>query len=272
VSFLILILGVALAPSGLSSTLSLAVVLIALGSIQVALVGHDAGHEAVFTSHRANARLGRLCWSFVLGISFWYWNDRHTRHHAHPNELASDPDVQWDHGLALLPLLAFTFRIEGWRFVLRQPRGLQRNVELLLLGIGTSAWLLPTIAHGWSWLITVFAAQVLAGLYLALVVAPNHIGMPTWPSSSSLTFLDQQVRSSRNVAPGPLCDFLFGGLNYQIEHHLFPMMPRNHFATARELVRPFCEERGLPYAELGVLEVFRLVWHEAPRVGRRARI
>jgi fatty acid desaturase len=241
----------------------------ALGSVQVALVGHDAGHLAVFTTRRANARLCRLCWSLVLGINFWYWNDRHTRHHARPNDLARDPDVQWDYGPAFLPLLAFTFRIEGWRFVLRSPRGLQRSAELFLLGIGTIAWLLPALVHGWSWLITVFAAQVLAGLYLALVVAPNHIGMPTWRSDNSLTFLEQQVLSSRNVAPSPLCDFLFGGLNYQIEHHLFPMMPRNHFAAAAALVRPFCAERGLPYTELGVLAVFRLVWQEAPRQGHQ---
>jgi len=268
VSFLVLILGVALALSRFSVGLPLAAALIALGSVQVALVGHDAGHLAVFTSRRANAHLGRLCWSLVLGISFWYWNDRHTRHHARPNDVARDPDVQWDYGPAFLPLLAFTFRIEGWRFVLRHPRGPQRRAELLLLGIGTTAWLLPAVVHGWSWLITVFAAQALAGMYLALVVAPNHIGMPMWRSNTSLTFLEQQVLSSRNVVPSPLCNFFFGGLNYQIEHHLFPMMPRNHFAAARALVRPFCAERGLPYTELGVSAVFRLVWQQAPRLGQ----
>jgi fatty acid desaturase len=104
---------------------------------------------------------------------------------------------------------------------------------------------------------------VLAGLYLALVVAPNHIGMPMWQSGSSQTFVEQQVVSSRNVAAGLLCDFLFGGLNYQIEHHLFPSMPRNHFADAAALVRPFCAERGLPYTEIGASAVFRLVWQEA---------
>jgi len=59
--------------------------------------------------------------------------------------------------------------------------------------------------------------------------------------------------------------------NYQIEHHLFPSMPRNHFAAAAALVRPYCAKRGLPYRELVVLAVFRPVWHESPRQGRHGR-
>ena len=70
-------------------------VLLAFGSIQVALIGHDAGHLAVFKSTRANWMLGWVCWSLVLGVGFWYWYDRHNRHHASTNDLQADPDLQW---------------------------------------------------------------------------------------------------------------------------------------------------------------------------------
>src|SRR5207253_843601 len=70
-------------------------VLIGFGSIQVALIGHDAGHLAVFAGARKNHALGWLTWSLILGIGFGYWNDRHTRHHASTNDLAEDPDLQW---------------------------------------------------------------------------------------------------------------------------------------------------------------------------------
>src|SRR5436305_5664233 len=71
------------------------ILLMAFGSVQVSLIGHDAGHLAVFRGPRANWALGSLCWSLVLGIGFWYWYDRHTRHHASTNDLAADPDLQW---------------------------------------------------------------------------------------------------------------------------------------------------------------------------------
>jgi fatty acid desaturase len=267
VSLLILGAGPGLALAAPPPMLPPAVVLIALGSVQVALIGHDAGHLGVFSTRVANVALGSVCWSVALGISFWYWNDRHNRHHASPNHVARDPDLQWAYGPIFLPLLAFTFRAEGWRYALRELDGRQRLVEVALLGIGTLAWLLPTLPLGWAWLVTFLGAQVLASVYLAFVVAPNHIGMPTWSARASLPFLEQQLLSSRNVAPSRLCDFLFGGLNYQIEHHLFPTMPRSHFAAARALVKPFCAEYGLPYNEFGVVAVYRALWHEVPRLG-----
>jgi fatty acid desaturase len=208
-----------------------------------------------------------VCWSLCLGISFRYWNDRHNRHHANPNDVAHDPDVQWEYGPWFIPFLAFTFRLEGWRFALRDLRGYRRRAEVALLVVGTLGWLLPALTQGWVWLLTVAVSQVLASVYLAFVVAPNHIGMPTWSARADLPFLEQQLLSSRNVAPGRVCDFLFGGLNYQIEHHLFPTMPRAHFGAARALVKPFCEERGLPYNDFGVVAVYRVLWREVPRLG-----
>jgi fatty acid desaturase len=63
-----------------------------------------------------------------------------------------------------------------------------------------------------------------------------------------------------------LTDFVFGGLNYQIEHHLFPTMPRVHFGRARAIVKPFCEQNGLAYCEMGAFASYRLVVSELRRV------
>jgi fatty acid desaturase len=75
--------------------------------------------------------------------------------------------------------------------------------------------------------------------------------MPLWTKDVKLSFLERQVLSSRNVAPHPFWDFFFGGLNYQVEHHLFPNMPRVHLNRARDLVIPLCKECGLPREEMG---------------------
>ena len=94
--------------------------------------------------------------------------------------------------------------------------------------------------------------------------------MPSWPDGTRLSFLERQLLSSRNLAPNPIWDFVFGGLNYQIEHHLFPTLPRNHLRKARALVRPFCAAHGLAYAEVGALAAYHLVASELHRVGRTA--
>ncbi len=297
-SFLIFAVGIALpfvvtpsAPALVGSAL-----VIAFGSVQVALIGHDAGHLAVFKGTRANGALGSLCWSLSLGISFWYWSDRHTRHHTSTNDAAADPDLQWAGLVAysdeiasarpsrsawltryqaiLGPLytlfLPFAFRLEGWQFTLAHLRGGRRAVEIGLMILSTLAWLFPVTILSWWWLGVFMVSQSLAGLYLALAIAPNHKGMPTWPPGTKLSFLERQVLSSRNVWPTPFWDFVFGGLNYQVEHHLFPTMPRVHFGAARALVKPFCTAQGLPYTEMGAVESYRLVIAELRRVGRTA--
>src|SRR5438067_8248477 len=167
---------------------------IAFGSVQVALIGHDAGHRAIFKTTRANAALGSVCWSLSLGISFWYWTDRHTRHHTCTNDAAADPDLQWaglvaySHDIAsarpnrpswllryqaiLGPLytlfLPFAFRVEGWHFTLHELRGPRRAAEVALMILSTVAWLAPTGALAWWWLGVFLFSQSLAGLYLAL--------------------------------------------------------------------------------------------------------
>jgi fatty acid desaturase len=86
-------------------------------------------------------------------------------------------------------------------------------------------------------------------LYLGCSFAPNHKGMPTLTAAEELDFVRRQVLTSRNVRGSRPVDFLLGGLNYQIEHHLFPNMPRPNLRRAQPLVRAFCRQHGLPYVE-----------------------
>jgi fatty acid desaturase len=86
-----------------------------------------------------------------------------------------------------------------------------------------------------------------------------------------LDFLREQVLTSRNVRAGRLTDFWYGGLNYQIEHHLFPTMPRNRLAEAREIVRQFCAEEGIAYHETSILEAYREGFVHLQRVGATAQ-
>ena len=109
---------------------------------------------------------------------------------------------------------------------------------------------------------------MVAGIYLGLIVATNHKGMPVWAKGAQLAFMERQVLSSRNVTSNPLWDFVFGGLNYQIEHHLFPTMPRVNLRLARVQVKPFCLAHGLGYEEVDPLTSYHRAYVELRRIGR----
>lgn len=286
-----------LPPTAVCSTL--AAIMLGFASVQIGLIGHDAGHLAVFRSTRANWRFGQLCWSLTIGIGFWYWRDRHNRHHAHTNDTQDDPEFAgsgiiafteedaasrrgWRRVVAryqslLSPLLlvfvlflALALRVESWSYTLRQLRGHRRRIEVVLLVINALAWAAPYATLGLRWLAIFVGSQFVAGLYFALIVAPNHKGMPVWAKDARLSFLERQVLSSRNITAHPVWDFLYGGLNYQIEHHLFPTMPRAHYRRARDVIKPFCRTHGLDYEEQDPLASYRMVLAELRRVGSAA--
>jgi fatty acid desaturase len=118
-----------------------------------------------------------------------------------------------------------------------------------VLGYGVAVFAVLTPLQG---VVFVLIHQGVWGLLMGLVFAPNHKGMPIVPAGTELDHLHKQVLTARNVAGGRVTDYLFGGLNHQIEHHLFPRMPRPSLRAARALVAPFCLEHGLPYTETGI--------------------
>lgn len=129
------------------------------------------------------------------------------------------------------------------------------------------AWIFPPA------LAAAFLAVQLAvfGVYMGASFAPNHKGMPVISAESRLDFLTKQVLTARNVTGGRFVTFLLGGLNYQIEHHLFPSLPRPHVAAAQVFVRAHCAEHRLPYTEASLFGSYAIVVRYLNRVGLAAR-
>jgi fatty acid desaturase len=101
--------------------------------------------------------------------------------------------------------------------------------------------------------------------------APNHKGMPMISAADKLDFLRKQVLTSRNVNGGWLTDYALGGLNYQIEHHLFPSMPRPNLRRAQGLVREFCERLEIPYSQCGAVSSYAQVLRHLHAAGAPLR-
>ncbi|MEZ5090721.1 MAG: acyl-CoA desaturase [Micropruina sp.] len=264
---------------------------------QFAFLGHEASHRQVLTSGPANDRLGRVLSTVFVGISYAWWMNKHTRHHGNPNRVAKDPDIESaivsfsaEDALASTGLRRWITRRQGWLFfVLLLFLGLElhlssfiglfarrriqgRGVEVaMLVGrfavyLGLLFWLVP-VGLAFAFLGVQFAVF---GLYMGITFSPNHIGMPLVPKDSRLDFLDKQVLTSRNVSGGWFMTALMGGLNYQIEHHLFPSMPRPHLWKARQLVQEHCAEHGVPYTETNLARALGIVVAHMNRVGLAA--
>jgi fatty acid desaturase len=95
--------------------------------------------------------------------------------------------------------------------------------------------------------------------------------MPMLAADDQTDFLRRQVLTSRNVRGGPLVDFALGGLNYQIEHHLFPSMPRPNLRRAQALIRAFCHEHGIPYCETSLVRSYAMALRHLHEVGQPLR-
>jgi fatty acid desaturase len=264
---------------------------------QFAFLGHEASHRQVLTSGPANDRLGRVLSNVFVGISYSWWMNKHTRHHGNPNRIGKDPDIALGN-IAFTPedassatgFRAWVIRRQGWLFYpllilvgldlhqasirsLFERRKIQgRGVEIAMIAarftvyLGVIFWLLP-IGMAFAFIGVQLAVF---GFYMGASFAPNHIGMPIVPADTRLDFLDKQVLTSRNVSGGWWMTALMGGLNYQIEHHLFPSMPRPHLRQARALVRQHCREHDVTYTETNLAEALTIVVRYMNDVGLAA--
>jgi fatty acid desaturase len=256
----------------------------ALGVIatQMGFLGHDVGHLQVTRNLTRSRILGLVDGNLLGGLSYGWWVAKHNAHHAHPNDLEGDPDVRagalvFDagqaadrHGLAawttrhqaalFFPFLlgeAVNLHVASIRRLL-QPGLRLRTPEALLLVTHFVAYvvLLVTTLTWVQALLFVAIHKGVQGLYLGCSFAPNHKGMPTLDPDQAADPLLRQVLTSRNVRGGPFVDAVLGGLNYQIEHHLFPSMPRANLRHAQPVVRQFCGDRGIPYLQSSVISSY----------------
>ncbi|RKT16407.1 fatty acid desaturase [Streptomyces sp. 1114.5] len=266
-------------------------------SAQIGLLSHDLAHRQVFDRRLPSEIGGRIAANLLMGMSYGWWMNKHTRHHANPNHEERDPDVSPDlvvwskrqarqaSGLArfigrrqaylffpLLLLEGLNLSFNSFR-ALRSPMMKRPLLEGVLLVVHFAAYLGLVLAALPPGKAAAFLAvhQALLGVYLGCVFAPNHKGMLMVTPEMKLDFLRRQVLTSRNVRGGPVVDAVMGGLNYQVEHYLFPSMPTPALGRAARITREFCAEKGIPYYETGLFRSYREILAHLHRTGEPIR-
>jgi len=268
----------------------------AFATTQVALLSHDIIHRQAFRGKRLNAALQLMIGNLVLGISHSWWDNKHRQHHANPNHVDKDPDIQlpflsfaeeqfakrpaWLRPVIrvqavifpfVFPLQAVAMYWTSFVHLLTEPAP-RRAMQWALIGVHfiLFAWLLSFLG-GWGMAVGFTVVYLGAfGAYNSSVFASNHKGMPLTTDGTRMDFLREQVTTSRNLDAHPATDFLYGGLNYQIEHHLFPTMPRNNFPRARQIVERFCGDLGISYHSTSFADAYRETFSHLQREALRA--
>jgi fatty acid desaturase len=272
-------------------------VFLAVMFAQMGFLGHDAGHKQISGSRRANYLLGVLHGNLGIGLSYGWWVDKHNRHHAHPNTEGADPDIEIGalaftadqarqrvgrvrrlmaryQAFLFFPLLlleAIQLHTASIRAVIsRASKHGPAETVLLAVHIVTYLGVVFLVLSPVKAVAFIAIQQGLFGLYLGCSFAPNHKGMAMLSAGDRSDFLRRQVLTSRNVRGNWLTDLALGGLNYQIEHHLFPSMPRPNLRRSKAIVAAFCQQQGVPYTETSLIRSYMLALRHLHEAGRPA--
>lgn len=271
--------------------LVLSAVLFGFTLTQWGMLGHDVAHRQVFRKGRAVAFAGWTLGNILMGNSYSWWTRKHNIHHANPNHISNDPDADYPM-LAMFPeqkarrrgwtmpiiaiqaylypfLVMFIFitmrsasiaTLFGPDIPMRIRQGIGMALHWTLIG------LLLTQLGGWAEaLIFLAVSQVAFSLYMGSVFAPNHKGMKMMDDDEELDFVRTQVLTARNVKGNWFIDYWYGGLNYQIEHHLFPTMPRNRLPESKLIIEKFCAERGISYHQTSIGGSYKEIFQHLKR-------
>lgn len=240
-----------------------------LSKLQCLLLAHDFLHGSAVGGRDLSFWCGWVVGTVAGGVGAAWWRRDHFAHHALTNVLDHDPSAgaepfvfisrrqferkpraRWERWLvgaqtnAYFPLCVFFGRLNLHVVsVLVSPRPLVDAVGVLLYLAWNLAFLSPR-----AWLVSHVVCSV---LHLQLNVGHYPAPMTTKDEMHDAGFLAHQAKTTVNVSCSRWTHWFHGGLEYQIEHHLFPLLPRHRLGLAAEGTKRLLASRGLPRVEYG---------------------
>eukprot|EP00750_Incisomonas_marina_P002970 INCI12792.3.p1 GENE.INCI12792.3~~INCI12792.3.p1 ORF type:complete len:552 (+),score=83.29 INCI12792.3:237-1658(+) len=163
--------------------------------------------------------------------------------------------------LTFYPVMAFArfnLYLQSWLLLLSSEAVPQRKLEMVSL-FGFAVWLTALCASMPSWpvaLMFLFVSHSIAGI-LHVQICLSHFYMDTYHgrayNDDSDEWFTMQLKTTMNVSCPRWMDWFHGGLQFQIEHHLWPRLPRHNLREAQKLVIPFCKKHGIRYYAPGFI-------------------
>ncbi|EDQ92231.1 uncharacterized protein MONBRDRAFT_31348 [Monosiga brevicollis MX1] len=253
----------------------------ALGVVMLAIVQgrcgwlmHEGGHYSITGRVMLDRGLQIALYGIGCGMSAGWWRSQHNRHHATPQKLQHDVDLE------TLPLIAFNSVIAakarnplvklwlraqafcfiplscllvalGWQIYLH-PRYMirtKKRFELLTLAVRYLV-IFGVVLRDFTWAQAIglyILYDMIGAAYIFTNFALSHTHLPVSQADEYLHWVEYAAKHTTNIAGTPLCNWWMGYLNFQIEHHLFPCMPQFRHPQISPRVKALFEKHGLPY-------------------------
>ncbi|GFN91982.1 fatty acid desaturase 2 [Plakobranchus ocellatus] len=259
-------------------------VLLATSQAQSGWTQHDYGHHSVFKDLKRSHIFHHITVGLIKGASSHWWNFRHFQHHAKPNRVRKDPDIdiaylfmigdnipvewgkkkrgkmpyQFQHKyfffLGPPLLLPIYFHFEIIYFCLKRKDWL--DFSLAILYFYRLGYMFGPLLGGWGTFFFYMGMRFIESHWFTWVTQMSHLPNDVNRDNEQMDWVTMQLKTTCNVEPGPFNDWFTGHLNYQIEHHLFPTMPRTSFHKVQPLVMSLCKKHGLEYRNKTLYNAF----------------
>ena len=305
------ILIIAFYPATWVSTL-VAALLLAIFWHQAAFIAHDLGHCGVSHSNSRDFAVGILLADLLGGLSLGWWKSNHNVHHVVTNSPEHDPDIQhlpffavserffkigglyssykrrflpWNivsrwlvshqHYLyyVLMMFGRFNLYIESWRYLLFDPSVRWRRFEISCMSAFVLWYsFLLTFLPSWSLRVLFIVVSHMATFLLHVQITLSHFAMPTEDYGPEEAFPLRQLRTSMDVKCPWWMDWIHGGLQFQVSHHLFPRLPKHRLRQATELIiKPWAIDHWhATWVEVGFVEGNVMVLQRLASLARQA--
>jgi fatty acid desaturase len=241
-------------------------------------VSHDILHRQYFKGKNLSMRLSYPFSALILSNSSSWWDYKHNvNHHTWCNIVEKDEDIRALNGaftpknrgskpfIKRFKYIIFwgamffmypAFIAKSYSFVIRKK--LYGELILMLLQLpliwGTVFYILPFSDA----LIVLLTLNFTLSPWLAFGFITNHLGCEVfdYEEGKNLSWMELQMRTSRSLKGGLFIHWFYGGLNTQIEHHLFPKVPRFNLLKVQQMTRDFARKHDIPYFETSPLEAY----------------
>ncbi|KAH0621064.1 hypothetical protein JD844_022081 [Phrynosoma platyrhinos] len=214
------------------------VALFTVAQTQMSWFQHDLGHLSVLSSSRWNHVIHKILMSLVKGMPAQWWNYLHFQHHAKPNCFRKDPDLN------MHPIL----------FALGKKLAAEDLALIVSYNIRVCLIYVPLM--GFKWFMAYYwLSRLLESCWFTWVSQMNHIPMNI-DYDKNMDWVSMQLQATCNVEQSLFNDWFTGHLNFQIEHHLFPTMPRHNYWKVAPLVKSLCAKHGIDYQIKPLLTAF----------------
>jgi len=241
-------------------------------------ISHDILHTQYFKNKSLSVKLSYPFSAIILSNSSSWWDFKHNvNHHTWCNVPEKDEDILAMDGafttkqkgnstfLRSIKYLVFwgalffmypAFIVQSYNFVIKKKKWGELILMLLHWPIiwGTMFYILP-----FNDALTVFITlYITLSAWLAFGFITNHLGCEVFEKdeSESLTWMELQMRTSRSLKGGAFVHWFYGGLNTQIEHHLFPKAPRFNLLKIQNMTRNFAKKHDIEYFETTPIEAY----------------